>query len=245
MDSHEIDYEIHGHDIQVVEISLDPGETVIAEAGAMTFMEEGINFETKMGDGADPDQGIFGKMFSAGKRLITGESLFMTHFTNEGDGVAKVAFSAPTPGCIEAINLAEIDGELICQKDAFLVAARGTSVGIAFTKRIGAGFFGGEGFILQRLKGDGMAFMHAGGTLVRKELDGGTLRVDTGCLVGMTAGIDYDIQLAGGLKSMMFGGEGLVLATLSGTGSVWVQSLPFPRLIDRIMSLLPIPQDEN
>ncbi|MEM7362985.1 MAG: TIGR00266 family protein [Pseudomonadota bacterium] len=245
MDSHDIDYEIHGHDIQVVEIALDPGETVIAEAGAMTFMEEGISFETKMGDGADPDQGIFGKMFSAGKRLVTGESLFMTHFTNEGAGVAKVAFSAPNPGCIQAVDLADIGGELICQKDAFLVAARGTSVGIAFSKRIGAGFFGGEGFILQRLRGDGLAFMHAGGTLVRKDLNEETLRVDTGCLVGMTTGIDYDIQLAGGLKSMMFGGEGLVLATLSGTGSVWVQSLPFPRLIDRIMALLPIPQDEN
>ncbi len=241
MNSHDVDYEIKGHDIQLVEIELDPVETVIAEAGAMTYMEQGIVFEAKMGDGADPDQGVFGKLFSAGKRMITGESIFMTHFTNEGSGKARVAFSAPVPGSIVAIDLGELGGELICQRDAFLAAARGTKVGIAFSKRIGAGFFGGEGFILQRLSGDGMAFVHAGGTLVKKELNGETLRLDTGCLVAFTPGIDYDIEMAGGLKSMLFGGEGLVLATLSGTGSVWIQSLPFARLLDRIMALIPVP----
>lgn len=241
MNSHDVDYEIKGHDIQLVEIELDPDETVIAEAGAMTYMEQGITFEAKMGDGADPDQGVFGKLFSAGKRMITGESIFMTHFTNEGGGKARVAFSAPVPGSIVAIDLGELGGELICQRDAFLAAARGTKVGIAFSKRIGAGFFGGEGFILQRLSGDGMAFVHAGGTLVKKELNGETLRLDTGCLVAFTPGIDYDIEMAGGLKSMLFGGEGLVLATLSGTGTVWIQSLPFARLLDRIMAMIPVP----
>ncbi len=239
MQSHEIDYEILGHDIQMVEIELDPGETVIAEAGAMAYMEDDIAFETKMGDGADPDQGMFGKLFSAGKRMVTGESIFMTHFTNEGDAKRKVGFSAPVPGSVLPVDLAQEGGEIICQRDAFLVAARGTSVGIAFNKRIGSGFFGGEGFILQRLEGDGLAFIHAGGTMVRKELTDETLRLDTGCLVAFTAGIDYDIELAGGLKSMLFGGEGLVLATLSGTGSVWIQSLPFPRLLDRIVAAIP------
>lgn len=239
MQSHEIDYEILGHDIQMVEIELDPGETVIAEAGAMAYMEDDIAFETKMGDGADPDQGMFGKLFSAGKRMVTGESIFMTHFTNEGNAKRKVGFSAPVPGSVLPVDLAQEGGEIICQRDAFLVAARGTSVGIAFNKRIGSGFFGGEGFILQRLEGDGLAFIHAGGTMVRKELTDETLRLDTGCLVAFTAGIDYDIELAGGLKSMLFGGEGLVLATLSGTGSVWIQSLPFPRLLDRIVAAIP------
>ena len=239
MQSHEIDYEILGHDIQMVEIELDPGETVIAEAGAMAYMEDDIAFETKMGDGADPDQGMFGKLFSAGKRMVTGESIFMTHFTNEGNAKRKVGFSAPVPGSVLPVDLAQEGGEIICQRDAFLVAARGTSVGIAFNKRIGSGFFGGEGFILQRLEGDGLAFIHAGGTMVRKQLNDETLRLDTGCLVAFTAGIDYDIELAGGLKSMLFGGEGLVLATLSGTGSVWIQSLPFPRLLDRIVAAIP------
>lgn len=239
MASDVIDYDILGHDIQMVEITLDPGETVIAEAGAMAYMEDGIRFETKMGDGADPDQGVFGKLFSAGKRMVTGESLFMTHFTNEGDGQSRVGFSAPVPGSVLPIDLSEEGGEIICQRDAFLVAARGTEVGIAFSRRIGSGFFGGEGFILQRLKGDGLAFIHAGGTMVRKELNGETLRLDTGCLVAFTPGIDYDIELAGGLKSMLFGGEGFVLATLSGTGTVWIQSLPFPRLLDRIIQAIP------
>ncbi|MGB0721228.1 MAG: TIGR00266 family protein [Gammaproteobacteria bacterium] len=234
MQSHEVDYEILGHDIQIVEVELDPGETVIAEAGAMNYMEDGIVFEAKMGDGSDAEDGLFGKLWGAGKRLITGESLFMTHFTHQGPGKARVAFAAPHPGKIVPLNLSELGGDVICQKDAFLCAARGTQVSIAFNKRLGAGFFGGEGFILQRLQGDGMAFVHAGGTVVRKELKGETLRVDTGCLVGFTPGVDYSIERAGGLKSMLFGGEGLFLATLSGTGTVWLQSLPFSRLADRI-----------
>jgi uncharacterized protein (TIGR00266 family) len=247
MQSHEVDYEIKGHDVQLVEVTLDPGETVIAEAGAMIYMEDGIRFETKMGDGANPDQGVVGKLFSAGKRMITGETVFMTHFTNEREGRSSVAFSAPVPGSVVAVNLAEIGGELICQRDAFLCAARGTKIGIAFSKKLGSGFFGGEGFILQRLTGDGMAFVHAGGTMVRKELNNESLRLDTGCLVAMTPDIDYDIELVGGLKSMLFGGEGLVLASLQGTGSVWIQSLPFPKLMDRIVNLLPVPEkvDKN
>ncbi|MDA0272102.1 MAG: TIGR00266 family protein [Proteobacteria bacterium] len=245
MQSHEVDYDIKGHDVQLVEVTLDPGETVIAEAGAMLYMEDGIRFETKMGDGANPDQGVIGKLFSAGKRLITGETVFMTHFTNEGDRRSSVAFSAPVPGSVVAVNLAEIGGELICQRDAFLCAARGTKIGIAFSKKLGSGFFGGEGFIPQRLTGDGMAFVHAGGTMVRKELNNESLRLDTGCLVAMTPGIDYDIKLAGGLKSMLFGGEGLVLASLQGTGSVWIQSLPFPKLMDRIVNLLPLPETKD
>lgn len=239
MQSHDVDYKIIGHDMQMVEVELDPDETVIAEAGAMTYMEQGIDFETKMGDGADADQGMMGKLFSAGKRLITGESLFMTHFSNKGQGKQRVAFAAPYPGSIIPVNLTEIGGELICQKDSFLVAARGTKVGIAFNKRLGSGFFGGEGFILQTLQGDGMVFVHAGGTVVRKELNNETLRLDTGCLVAFSQGIDYDIQLSGGLKSMLFGGEGMVLATLSGSGTVWIQSLPFSRLADRILANAP------
>jgi uncharacterized protein (TIGR00266 family) len=245
MQSHEVDYQIIGHDIQMVEIGLDPGETVIAEAGAMAYMEEAIEFETKMGDGSNPDQGIMGKLFSAGKRMITGESLFMTHFTNGGSGKSHVAFSAPVPGSVLPVDLAAEGGEIICQRDAFLAAARGTSVGIAFSRRLGSGFFGGEGFILQRLSGDGLAFIHAGGTMVKKELKGEKIRVDTGCLVAFTAGIDYDIEMSGGLKSMLFGGEGIFLATLSGTGSVWIQSLPFNRLLDRIVAAIPAPGDQD
>jgi uncharacterized protein (TIGR00266 family) len=239
MRSHEVDYEIIGDDIQVVEIELDPGETVIAEAGAMNYMEDGITYEARMGDGSQPDQGLMGKVFSAGKRMLTGESLFMTHFTNHGGGRRKVALAAPYPGKIIPLDLAEIGGRLTCQKDAFLCAALGTKVSIAFHKRIGAGFFGGEGFILQRIEGDGRAFLHAGGTIVRKQLSGETLRVDTGCLVAFTDGIDYDIQRAGNLKSMVFGGEGLFLATLRGHGTVLLQSLPFSRLADRVLAHAP------
>ena len=245
MQSHEIDYEILGHDIQLVEVELDPDETVIAEAGALTYMQDDIEFETRMGDGADPDEGLMGKLFGAGKRLITGESLFMTYFTNRGSVKRRVAFSAPVPGSVLPINLAEEGGEIICQKDAFLVAARGTKLDIAFSKRLGAGFFGGEGFILQKLSGDGYAFIHAGGTMVKKELNNETIRMDTGCLVAFTSGIDYDIELSGGFKSMMFGGEGFVMATLSGTGSVWIQSLPFPRLVDRIQAAMPKPANDE
>lgn len=236
---HEVDYQIIGESMQLVEVELDPGEAVIAEAGAMNYFEEGIEFETKMGDGSDAEQGILGKLWGAGKRALTGESVFMTHFTHRGEGKSKVAFAAPFPGSIVAVDMANIGGELICQKDSFLCAAKGTSIGIALQKRLGAGFFGGEGFILQRLNGDGMAFVHAGGSVVCKELNGESLKVDTGCIVGFTSGIDYDIKLASGLKSMFFGGEGLFLAELSGTGTVWLQSLPFSRLADRIISHAP------
>ena len=235
----EVDYKIIGESLQIVEVELDPGEKVIAEAGMMNYMEDGINFETKMGDGSDPDQGFMGKLFSAGKRMVTGESLFMTHFANEGQGKKCVAFAAPYPGSIVPLNLADLGEKVICQKDAFLCAALGTKVEIAFSKKIGAGFFGGEGFILQKLQGDGMAFMQAGGTVVRKELNNETIRVDTGCLVGFTEGVEYNIEMVKGLKSMIFGGEGLWLATLKGTGSVWIQSLPFSRLADRILASAP------
>lgn len=232
MPSHQLDYEILGSSAQSVEIILDPGETVIAEAGGMNYMTDGIRFETRMGDGAA--SGVLGKLWSAGKRMLTGESLFMTHFSNAGKTQARVAFAAPYPGTVVPIQLAEHGGTLICQKDAFLCAAYGTAVGISFNKRLGAGFFGGEGFILQKLEGDGLAFVHAGGTVIRKQLNNETLRLDTGCLVAFTQGIEYDIALAGGLKSMLFGGEGILLATLKGTGTVWVQSLPFSRLADRL-----------
>ncbi len=239
MRCHEVDYTIIGHDMQMVEVELDPGETIIAEAGAMTYMEDGISYESKMGDGSNPDQGFMGKLFSAGKRMITGESLFMTHFTNQGQGKNHVAFAAPYPGSIIDVNLGQIQGSLLCQKDAFLAAAYGTQIDIAFNKKLGSGFFGGEGFILERLQGDGMAFVHAGGTVIEKKLHNETLRLDTGCLVAFTDGIDYDIEMTKGLKSMFFGGEGLFLATLKGTGSVWIQSLPFSRLADRIIEQAP------
>lgn len=237
--SHVIDFEILGDDMQMVEIELDPGETVIAEAGAMCFMEEGIEFETKMGDGSTASTGFFGAIKAIGKRMLTGESLFMTHFTHKGTGKKKVCFAGPYPGKIVPLDLSDLGGEILCEKGAFLCAAMGTTIGIAFTKKLGVGFFGGEGFILQKINGDGLAFIHAGGTVVRRELKGQTLRVDTGCIVAMTSGVNYDIQKAGNLKSMVFGGEGLFLATLSGQGSVWLQSLPFSRMADRIISSAP------
>lgn len=238
--SHELDYEIIGDDMQIVEVELDPGETVIAEAGGMNYMEEDIHFETRMGDGSQPGGGFMSALKNIGKRVLTGESLFMTHFTHRGStGKRRVAFAAPYPGKIIPMRLSELGGEILCEKDAFLCAALGTEVGIAFNRKLGTGFFGGEGFILQRLRGDGLAFVHAGGTIVKKELKGETLRVDTGCLVAMTSGINYDIQRAGNLKSMVFGGEGLFLATLSGHGTVWLQSLPFSRLADRIIANAP------
>ena len=239
MQSHEVDYEIFGDDMQIVEVELDPGETVIAEAGAMNYMEEGILYEAKMGDGSQPDQGLMGKLLSAGSRMLTGESIFLTHFTNQGQGKRRVSFAAPYPGKIVPLDLAKIGGTVVCQKDAFLCAALGTKISIEFHKRLGTGFFGGEGFILQRLTGDGKAFIHAGGTVVKKKLDGEKLRVDTGCLVAFTQGIDYSIERAGNLKSMFFGGEGLFLATLQGQGSVLLQSLPFSRLADRIIQHAP------
>ena len=239
MQSHKIDYAILGNAMQLVEVELDPGETVIAEAGAMTYMEQGIDFETKMGDGSNPEQGIFGSLFSAGKRMLMGESVFTTHFTNRGEGKSRVAFGAPYPGAVMALDLAQLGGRVICQKDAFLCAALGTRIDITFSKRLGSGLFGGEGFVLEKLSGDGLAFIQAGGTVVEKKLNGEKLRVDTGCLVGFTEGIDYDIEQAGGLKSMIFGGEGLFLATLQGHGTVWLQSLPFSRMADRILAFAP------
>jgi len=240
MKSHEVDYKLFGDDLQFVEIELDPNETVIAEAGTMMYMEDNISFQTRMGDGSKPKAGILDSVVSIGKRVLTGESLFMTHFSNEaGQGKRHVAFGAPYPGKIIAIDLDEAQGELICQKDAFLCAALGTEVTIAFNRRLGAGFFGGEGFILQRLRGDGMVFIHAGGSIIERRLENEKLLVDTGCIVAFEKSIDYNIQQAGGLKSMLFGGEGLFLATLQGTGRVWLQSLPFSRLADRILASAP------
>jgi uncharacterized protein (TIGR00266 family) len=239
MKCHEVDYEVLGDDMQIVEVELDPGETVIAEAGAMNYMEDGITFEARMGDGSKANEGVMGKLLNVGKRVLTGESIFLTHFTNQGTGKKRVAFAAPYPGKIIPVDMTKVGGELLCQKDAFLAAALGTEVGIALTKRLGTGFFGGEGFILQRLKGDGMVFVHAGGTVIRKKLKNDILRVDTGCLVAFTKEINYDIERAGNLKSMFFGGEGLFLATLSGTGLVLLQSLPFSRMADRILAHAP------
>ncbi len=239
MKSHEIDYEIFGNDMQVVEIELDRGEKCIAEAGAMSWMDDGISFEAKAGDGTEKKKGAMGKLLGMGKRLVTGESLFITHFTNMVNGKKRVAFSAPYPGKIYPIDLGSLGGEIICQKDAFLCAAYGTKVDITFNKKFGVGLFGGEGFIMQKLSGDGIAFIHAGGTIVEKELYGETLKVDTGCLVGYTGNIQFDIESIKDFKSAVFGGEGLFLATVKGTGTVYLQSLPFSRLADRIISHAP------
>ena len=239
MKCHEVDYTIIGDDMQMVQVELDAGETVIAEAGAMNYMEPDIEFEARMGDGSEAESGFMGKLFGAGKRALTGESIFMTHFSNRGGVKRHVAFAAPYPGKIIPMDMGKMGGEILCQKDAFLCAASGTRVGIAFQRRLGAGFFGGEGFILQRLQGDGMVFIHASGTMVERQLQGETLRVDTGCLVAFESTVDYNIERAGNLKSMFFGGEGLFLATLSGHGRVWMQSLPFSRLADRILAHAP------
>ena len=234
--SHEIDYEVFGDDLQYVEIELDPGETVVGEGGTMMFIEDGITFEAKMGDGSNPDEGMWGKLKSAGKRVLTGESLFLTHFTNNRpSGKARAGFAAPYPGKIIPIDLDEIGGEIIVQKDGFLCAALGTKLDIAFQRKIGAGFFGGEGFILQRVTGDGKVFLHAGGSIKPVYLDNQVIRVDTGCLVALQPQLNYDIERAGNLKSMVFGGEGLFLATISGTGWCWLQSLPFSRVADRVL----------
>ncbi len=234
MKAHEIDYRIIGNDLQLVEIELDPNETVIAEAGAMMYMEDGITFETRLGDGSEPSQGFMGKLLSAGSRVLTGESLFMTHFTNRGYGKKKVAFSAPYPGSIVPFNLASYGGQVIVQKDGFLCAAMGTKVTMTFNRKIGAGLVGGEGFVLQKLEGDGLAFVHAGGTLIERQLNNEKIRIDTGCVVAFQPGIDFSVESAGSLKSMVFGGEGLFLATLSGTGKVWLQSMPIRKLIQAI-----------
>ena len=237
---HEIDFKIYGDDMQFVEIELDPMEAAVAEAGGMMFMEEGIEMETIFGDGSNQNSGFLGTLLGAGKRLITGESLFMTVFQNRGAGKKKVAFGAPYPGKIIAVHLSDVGGELLAQKDSFLCAAKGVALGIAFTKRFGAGLFGGEGFILQRLQGDGLAFIHAGGTLYERTLaPGETLRVDTGCIVAFQPSVDYDIQMVGGIKSALFGGEGLFFATLRGPGKIWLQSLPLSRLAGRIVAAAP------
>ncbi len=234
MKSHEIDYKIVGHDVQYIEVELDPGETVIAEAGAMLFMEDGISFKAQMGDGSNPDAGFFDKLLAAGSRIITGESLFLTHFTNQGWGKKHVAFSAPYPGTIVPLNLSQLGSKVIVQKSAFLCAALGTKISITFNRKLGAGFFGGEGFILQQLEGDGNAFIHAGGTVIERHLHNEILRVDTGCIVGFEPSIEYNIEQAGGLRSMAFGGEGIFLATLRGTGKVWLQSMPIRKLIAQL-----------
>jgi len=235
--NHEIDYKLHGEEMQCVEIELDPQETVIAEAGSFMFMDEGIEMQTIFGDGSQEQGGLFGKIFSAGKRLLTGESLFMTAFTNHGYGKHKVTFAAPYAGKIVPMNLAQMGYKVICQKDAFLCAAKGVSVGIEFQRKLGTGLFGGEGFIMQKLEGDGMAFVHAGGYIIERDLKPGEfLRVDTGCIVAFTGGVDYDIQFVKGIKNAVFGGEGLFFAVLRGPGKVWLQSLPVSRLASRILS---------
>ena len=232
--SHDLDYRIIGDDIQLVEIELDAMETVIAEAGTMMYMDSGIRFETKMGDGSVPNQGMMSKLLSAGTRVLTGESLFVTHFTNQGGGKQRVAFAAPYPGKIIPVDLGHLGGSLIVQKDGFLCAAKGTRISITLNRRIGSGLVGGEGFILQKLEGDGKAFMHAGGTVIERRLNNETLKIDTGCIVAYTPGVDFNIETSGNLRSMIFGGEGIFLATLSGTGTVWLQSMPIRKLIQAI-----------
>jgi len=235
-----VDYEIFGTDMQYVEVELDPGEAAVGEAGAMMYMQDGIEMDTVFGDGSAQEGGLFGKLLGAGKRLITGESLFTTVFHHEGSGKARVAFAAPYPGRIIPMDLAKLGGTLICQKDSFLCAAKGVSLGIALQRRLGTGFFGGEGFIMQKLEGSGMAFVHAGGTLMEKQLaPGEVLRVDTGCVVAYTPDVDFDIQFVGKLKSAIFGGEGLFFGTLRGPGHVWLQSLPLSRLANRIVLSAP------
>jgi uncharacterized protein (TIGR00266 family) len=236
---HEVDFHIHGDDMQFVEVELDPNEAAVGEAGAMMYMEDGIEMETIFGDGSEKKGagGFLGSLMGAGKRLLTGESLFTTVFHNRGTGKRKVAFAAPYPGRIIPVDLKKMGGELLAQKDSFLAAAKGVSLGIAFQKKLGAGLFGGEGFIMQRLQGDGLAFIHAGGTLLERTLaPGQLLRVDTGCIVAFQPSVEYDIQMVGGIKSAFFGGEGLFFATLRGPGTVWLQSLPLSRMAGRILA---------
>ena len=238
--NHEIDYRIYGEEMQYVEVELDPQETAIAEAGAFMMMDDGIQMETIFGDGSQQSGGggggLMGKLFSAGKRLLVGESLFMTAYSNVGAGKKRVAFASPYPGKIVPLDLQQLGGRVICQKDAFLCAAKGVSVGIEFQKRLGTGLFGGEGFIMEKLEGDGMAFLHAGGHVLERQLKPGELvKIDTGCIVGFTAGVTYDIQFIGGIKNTLFGGEGVFFATLRGPGTVWIQTLPVSRLAGRIL----------
>ena len=237
MSAHDIDYHIYGEEMQFVEIELDPMETVIAEAGSFMMMDDGIEMATIFGDGSQSEgSGLFAKLLSAGKRLITGESLFMTAYTHAGDGKKRASFAAPYPGKIIPLDLSQLDGKVICQKDAFLCAAKGVSVGIEFSQKLGRGFFGGEGFIMQKLEGDGMAFVHAGGSIIEKKLElGEVLKIDTGCLVAFTRDVDYDIEMVRGVRNMIFGGEGIFFARLEGPGTVWIQSLPFSRLADRVL----------
>ena len=240
MNAHEIDYEIFGEEMQYVELELDPQEAAIAEAGNFMMMDNGIKMDTIFGDGSKENEGFLGKVLGAGKRLITGESLFMTIFSNMGQGKKKISFASPYPGKIIPIDLTQFGGKFICQKDAFLCAAKGVSIGIEFSRKLGRGFFGGEGFIMQKVEGDGMAFVHAGGTMARKELAiGETLKVDTGCIIGFTQTVNYDIEFVGGIRNTFFGGEGLFFATLTGPGVVYVQSLPFSRLANRVLQAAP------
>jgi len=235
-----VDYEIKGAEMQFVEVELDPGEAAVGEAGSMFFMDAGITMDTVFGDGSNQSGGFFGKLLGAGKRLVTGESLFTTVYTNSASGKQRVAFGAPYPGKILPMDLRQLGGMLICQKDAFLCAARGVSLGIALQQKISTGFFGGEGFIMQKLEGDGLAFVHAGGTVVRRELQPGqTLLVDTGCVVAYTPSVNFEIQYVGKIKTALFGGEGLFFAKLSGPGTVWLQSLPFSRLASRVFAAAP------
>lgn len=235
--NHEIDYQIFGEEMQYVEVELDPQETAIAEAGAFMMMDDGIQMETIFGDGRKQDSGIFSKLLSAGKRVLTGESLFMTTYTNVGQGKKRVSFASPYPGKIIALDLMKLGNRIVCQKDSFLCAAKGIAIGIEFQRRLGTGLFGGEGFIMQKLEGDGMAFVHAGGHVLERELQPGEmLKVDTGCIVAFTKGVDYDIQFVGGIKNTLFGGEGVFFATLRGPGTVWIQTLPISRLAGRILT---------
>ncbi len=235
-----VDFEIKGSEMQFVEVELDPGEAAVGEAGSMMFMDAGIQMDTVFGDGSAQQGGLFGKLLGAGKRLITGESLFTTVYTNQAPGKQRIAFAAPYPGKILPMDLRQLGGMLICQKDAFLCAARGVSLGIHFQQKLSVGFFGGEGFIMQKLEGDGLAFVHAGGTVMRRELQAGqTLLIDTGCVVAMTPNVNFEIQYVGKVKTALFGGEGLFFAKVTGPGTVWLQSLPFSRLASRVFAAAP------
>lgn len=237
INNHEIDYRIHGEEMQYVEVELDPQETAVAEAGAFMMMEDGVQMETIFGDGSQQHSGVLGKLFSAGKRLLTGESLFMTAFTNISYAKKKVSFASPYPGKIIPLDLSALGNRITCQKDSFLCAAKGVSISIEFQRKLGTGLFGGEGFIMQKLEGDGMAFVHAGGHVTEKELQPGeTLKIDTGCIVAFTYGVNYDIKFVGGIKNTLFGGEGVFFATLQGPGKVWIQTLPISRLAGRILA---------
>lgn len=236
MQNQEIDYQVIGEEMQYVEVELDPGETAIAEAGSFMMMDDGIRMDTIFGDGSGRQSSFLDKLFAAGKRVIVGESLFLTAYTNVGEGKRRVSFAAPYPGKIIPLDLMKLGNRVICQKDAFLCAAKGVTIGIEFQKKLGTGLFGGEGFIMERLEGDGMAFMHAGGHVLQRDLrPGELLRIDTGCIVGFTATVNYDIEFVGGIRNAVFGGEGVFFATLRGPGTVWIQTLPISRLASRII----------